>query len=338
MTTFSQMKRKASGLKQKFTSRFRTKQFAENAKERDVRPLLKIKKENMTPWDDPEQLLTLNMKTADGKNRMSNFATLGSSVIATTFSDDTQSTNSSDLYRQQRSPMDGSRIVHPVVCKRDIYIGLKDDVKSGNVTRHKGDNRESKDPGGRREATGHWEPCGSILEDFQNENECSFSHNVKISLPLNSMSASMLCASRDNGGKVVTFKKRKCNPSLMSPPKPRGISHNTIMASMLFRTLGEETKRSPSEYIAKNETENESEYEPQSDEEVSDDSDDDHVVPQDVSKHRECAESSVSSVTMYSSYHNDPVVRASTNLYNILRSNHFGAMNNKPVGDGLFEA
>lgn len=338
MTTFSQIKRKASGLKQKITTRFRNKQFRDDPKELDVRPLLKNKKENMTPWDDPEQLLTLNTKKTDGKNRMSNFATLGSSVIATTFSDDTQSTNSSDLYRQQRSPTDGSRIVHPVVCKRDIYIGLKDDVKSEKARKQKRDNRESKDPGGRRETIGHWEPCGIILEDFQNENEieCLYSQGTRKSFPLNPMSASMICAVHDEGG--MTSNKKTDKSSLMSPPKPRGIPHNTIMASMLFRSLGEETKRSPSKFGLKNETEIEREYEPQSDDEVSDDSDGDDVVPRDVSEHRECAQSSVSSVTMYSSYHNDPVVRASNNLYNILRSNHFNEMNNKPIGDGLFEA
>ena len=103
MTTFSQIKRKASGLKQKITTRFRNKQFRDDPKELDVRPLLKNKKENMTPWDDPEQLLTLNTKKTDGKNRMSNFATLGSSVIATTFSaGDISHSSLCFVYRQRK--------------------------------------------------------------------------------------------------------------------------------------------------------------------------------------------------------------------------------------------
>ena len=51
--------------------------------------------------------------------------------------------------------------------------------------------------------------------------------------------------------------------------------------------------------------------------------DDSSGVPQNIRDRDSCAQSSVSSVTMYSSYNHDPMVRASRNLLDILRSNRF---------------
>jgi hypothetical protein len=341
MTGYAEMKRKASGLKNKIAGRFRKKLYDENPKERDVRPLLTNKKVSMTPWDEPEQLLSLNTKKNEhGKNQMSNFATAGSAVIATTFSEDTSSTQSSDLYRQRRSPTDGSRIVHPVVCKRDIYFGLGDDTnKSKN-------RKQNRDPGGRRESRGQREPVGAVRTGIHNKTENDVGQEKAPNLPSYSIAASMLCAKHDENGKIMPSTKNG-RSILTSPPKPRGLPPNTIMASMLFRTLGHEVQNQPSTVILNNELEidsfppicqlnNEQMIE---DEESDDEFDYEMTIPNAIANDRDYAQSSVSSVTMYSSYHNDPVVRASNNLYNLLRANHAAAQRIKtPAVDGLFEA
>jgi hypothetical protein len=341
MSGYARIKRKVTGMKSQITDRFRKKAEDENPKERDGRPLLTSKKVCMSPWQEPEQLLCLNTKKSE-KNQMCGFATSGSAVIATTFSDDTTSTNSSDLYRQRQHPTDGSRIVHPVVCKRDMYLGL-DDVNN-NVKKKK----QARDPFGHRESLGNKEPDGNVCQSDHNksESERKGGRERNPSLPSYSIAASMICAKQDESGKVMPSKKNPLS-LIKSPPKTRVLPPNTILASMLFQSLEDEEPKKASHYKSMNEGVdshaqpvsrmiNEPEIE---DDESDDEFDEDKPIPDAIGKDREYAASSVSSVTMYSSHHNDPVVRASNNLYNLLRANHAAVQRiTNPRHEGLYEA
>jgi len=164
MFDIAMMKRKASGIRDKVIGRFRNMKYGEKSNGRDIRPLLRSKQIKMTPWEQPEQLLTLNTKSKEGKNMMSNFAISGSAVIATTFSEDTHSTRSShlskDLYRQQHSPRDGSRIVHPVVCKRDMYVELQESDENSQVRKQATDMSRS---------SGRQDSFDDIMNDYQED-------------------------------------------------------------------------------------------------------------------------------------------------------------------------
>jgi len=224
MFDIAMMKRKASGIRHKVIGRFSKMKYGEKSNERDVRPLLRFKQIKMTPWEKPEQLLTLNTKSKEGKNMMSNFAISGSAVIATTFSEDTHSTRSShlskDLYRQQHSPRDGSRVVHPVVCKRDMYVELQESDENSQVRKQATDMSRS---------SGRQDSFDDIMNDYQED-----FRDTTNSLPSYSVAGSTIFSKKDEGGKIVPFTKSQLG-TFMGPPQSSGVPPNTIMASMLFR-------------------------------------------------------------------------------------------------------
>ena len=212
-----------------------------------------------------------------------------------------------------------------------------------------------------------------------------FSGEVKAGgLPPFSVSGSMVCnsvgkksakSSTDSKTTTKTTKTTKTTRNkMMSPPRPHSLPPNTIMASMVCRTLEWEEKsqqQQPREKkdkvlllgnggkqdtiipqkivsaydemaddhrerrVVDDDRNNQEDYEDGVDENFGaycmeeydqyDDSetDDSSGVPQNIRDRDSCAQSSVSSVTMYSSYNHDPMVRASRNLLDILRSNRF---------------
>jgi len=320
MFDIAMMKRKASGIRHKVIGRFSKMKYGEKSNERDVRPLLRFKQIKMTPWEQPEQLLTLNTKSKEGKNMMSNFAISGSAVIATTFSEDTHSTRSShlskDLYRQQHSPRDGSRIVHPVVCKRDMYVELQESDENSQVRKQATDMSRS---------SGRQDSFDDIMNDYQED-----FRDTTNSLPSYSVAGSTIFSKKDEGGKIVPFTKSQLG-TFMGPPQSSGVPPNTIMASMLFRNLEINSEKKTSRNVLDNDGEKD-------DEERENEFSYEKRVPHNIRKHREYEPSSVSSVTMYSSYQHDPVVRASNKLYNILRVKSLQQVNAETNDIGLFEA
>eukprot|EP00545_Synedropsis_sp_CCMP1620_P000938 CAMPEP_0119014398 /NCGR_PEP_ID=MMETSP1176-20130426/9663_1 /TAXON_ID=265551 /ORGANISM="Synedropsis recta cf, Strain CCMP1620" /LENGTH=300 /DNA_ID=CAMNT_0006967569 /DNA_START=52 /DNA_END=954 /DNA_ORIENTATION=- len=233
---------------------------------------------------------------------MAHFAAT-SAVIASTFSGETKSTVASDLYRAQRSPKE-ERIEYPVVHKRDIFI--------------------------RTEA----EP--QLMSDHHTKKFIGI--EPKPSLAAYSISGSMLCGNIENGR--IKEDSTKGARKMTSPQKPTGLPKTAVAASALFRSMqfddvpAAETRRftGPTE---RKKALHQNIYGSMSDDSI-DDEDSPYVTIK-RSDSKDDAQTSVSSVTMYSNYQNDPMVRASTNLLDILRSNKFENFTEE-TSQSLYEA
>jgi hypothetical protein len=182
---------------------------------------------------------------------------------------------------------------------------------------------------------------------IHNKTENDAAQEKTLNLPSYSIAASMICAKHDENGKIMPSTKNG-RSILARSTKPRGLPPDTIMASMLFRTLDHEAQKDKASTVVLTDEQEMNSF-PQTcqsdsekmvqDEESDDEFEYEKPIPNAIANDRDYAQSSVSSVTMYSSYHNDPVVRASNNLYNLLRANHAAAQRIKtPAFDNLFEA
>jgi hypothetical protein len=143
-------------------------------------------------------------------------------------------------------------------------------------------------------------------------------------LPPFSLAGSMLC--REMGNKKILPEITEAPQSTYSPQRPIGLPANTLMASMLFRSLEEEEQftlgGSDGQYPDK--AENSS---------IPD------VVTSSSSDSRSATGSNVSAITMYSREANsDPrMMKASKDLLAILQSNNFADFDAKPKTT-LYEA
>jgi hypothetical protein len=147
----------------------------------------------------------------------------------------------------------------------------------------------------------HALPPSSIQNNNNNNNSNNNNQDTPV-LPPYSISASMLCSNIDKG--IIPPNSTESH-MIFSPTRVT----NSPRAGAPFRPL----------YYSTSTTHN------------------DNQVPPAIGR-TESKESTVSSVTMYSSYHNDPLVRASNNLYDILRKhNHQQQQRQQPHTD-LYEA
>lgn len=157
---------------------------------------------------------------ASKSSNMMSFA-IASSTIASSCNSGTDSSKSShhrsNLYRSS-SKQENTRVVHPVIYKRDIYLASRKHHKSTNPAVQ----QVVKD---RR-----------VMSDVSNGPDSE----AKTSLPAFSLTGSMLCRELEKGS--IRENGTRANQSTASPQKPMVLPPTTIMASMLFRTLEQEEK------------------------------------------------------------------------------------------------
>ena len=156
--------------------------------------------------------------TSKSSNMLS-FA-IASSTIASSCNSGTESSKSShysNLYRRSSKKESKTIVVHPNIYKRDIYLASRKHHKSTKPTVQKVIND-------RR-----------VMSDVSNGPD-----EAKTSLPAYSLTGSMLCRELDQG--KIRSNGTRVNQNTMSPQKPVALPPNTIMASMLFRTLEQEEK------------------------------------------------------------------------------------------------
>lgn len=233
---------------------------------------------------------------------MSDFAA-ASAVIASTFSSETRSTVSSDLYHTQRSPKE-ERFEYPIA--KAMEKSFETEGKPQNGSHHQSKNARAGEP--------------------------------KPSVPSFSISGSMLCSNIEQG-RIKEDSTAAAN-KISKPHRATGLPPTAVAASSLFRSMqleehADTTKnknRGPMDRkVARHNLYGS----------VSADSIDEEDSPYVTIKHcdsKDGAQSSVSSVTMYSSYQNDPMYRASNNLLDILRSNKFENFTEETTSQALFEA
>jgi hypothetical protein len=145
---------------------------------------------------------------------------------------------------------------------------------------------------------------------------CDFDEAKDSRLPPFSLAGSMLCREMD---KKTSQGITKVSQRMYSPQRPIGLPVNTIMASMLFRTLEKEEQVSLGSINGQYPDKKEHSSIPD-------------VVTSSSSDSRSTAGSTVSAITMYSSEANsDPrMMKASNDLLAILQSNNFAAFDAKP--------
>lgn len=234
-------------------------------------------------------------KEGDNANNINDFV-ISSAVLARTFSEDTKSTTSSGLYQPKDSPFEG-KIEHPVVHKRDIFVSGDEDDDSL----------------------------------FKNLEETEVVNASTKTLPMYSISGSMLYKNIENGAikddstKAARKIEKQTTNNLATNIAGSGLFHQSVANEdtyytnhMLQSNQDNETKDMHPRPFLQNK--------PDESRKVafalSSDSSEAGEVPCAIDRtdSKESAHSSVSSVTMYSTYQNDPLVRASNNLMDMLRS------------------
>ena len=301
-----------------------------------------------------------------GHNSIHSFAAK-TAFIASTFSDETKSTQSgSDLYHPDDKEDSEIRVVHPVVCKRDIFLDADFDFEMHNNNNNNNKTTmPSSKPMKKTKTKRAAAPAKSMA--FPAFEATVFPDDKgPSSLPPFSVTGSMLYNNIESGKlKEGETKAAGARPKLMSPPRPHTLPPNTIMASMVYRTLQHTEKTTTTTKRPNDEEEDDDdddEYDenkmmiaaasgavtrkkkkrtqtasrPTEREIISMHDKENASVPCDIKS--QDAQSSVSSVTMYSSYHHDPMVRASKNLLDILRSNRFEEFAAETQSNTLYEA
>lgn len=219
-------------------------------------------------------------------NMMMNFAIASSTIASNCNSeqDYQKASKHSNLY-QRSSKQEQTQVVFPNINKRDIYLASRN-------------HKEPKPAKAVQKVVDH----RGVMNDISNDRD-----EAKTNLPAFSLTGSMLCRELENNR--VRQNGTKANQTMLSPQKPLGLPSNTIMASMLFRTLQEEeektkasgtTNNSKNQYAAK------------------------FNIPTEV-VHSPTARSIVSEITQHTKESSvDPkMVDASHNLLRILQSNRF---------------
>lgn len=311
MVSLVELKKKTTTLKKKLAHRKKTFRWTthhvaldDDGHFVDEKPLLKSPRHKVkkTSWG------------AAKSKEIADFA-VASAVIVNSLSEDTESTVSSGgLYRSARSPKE-QRVEHPVIHKRDIYISQKPSNETG------------KDVESKKKA--------AATPLFQSDEL-----KEPAILPSYSITGSMLYNNIENGS---LKEGSRAAQKLKSPYKSNGLPSSALMGSTLYRTmhLDESMTANSSGKTKKKQPEKAAKHQNYIDARMSADSQDDEDAPYVTigrTSSKESVESTVSSVTMYSSYQNDPLVRASNNLYDILRSNHFEAFEEETDSAVLYEA
>ena len=253
--------------------------------------------------NDPKKRHKKAWDSQDEFKDMSDYAAASAMIVAT-FSNDTKtSASSGGLYQSESFQVE--RCEFPIIHKRDIFM---------------------------TDGSDH----GCIKSGASRPNEVSTQNR---SLASYSVSGSMLCNNIEKG--YIPNNSTSAARKLECPQKPHGLPPNAVMASNLFRTMKldkptqnayTEKKIRPVKALAQRGI-----Y-------ASDSSDSrDEEGPCLTIKRtqsKDGAHSSVSSVTMYSCYHNDPLVRASNSLLDILRANKFQTFDNceEETSVALYEA
>jgi hypothetical protein len=266
------------------------RRFVERAEERRKKRLSKEVAE-MRSLD--KHYLLRNASSEDTESRASsNMSTLlTASCIASSLSSIESSSKVNSLYDRTSTPEE-TQIIHPVIYKRDIYVPLNESSMN--------------------------KPRGiETRGDKHNLDE------AKTNLPPFSVSGSMLCREMEKGRMhhLVTTAPQY----MMSPQKPIGLPANSIMASMLFRTLEKEEQFS---FAGSDGKRTDRKQYPS--------------IPAEVTSsdsRSTTGGSTVSAITMYSSEASSDLrmMKASKDLLAILQSNNFAAFDAKPKKT-LYEA
>lgn len=307
------IRQKTSDLKRRFAER-----TAERRAARDEAKLGKLSIRNSTSED--------SSSTVSTKSSIMNFA-IASSTIASSCGSSSNGTENrdaskhyhSDLY--QRSSMQ-TKVVHPIVHKRDIFLASRTAPARTSRT------RETTQKGTVKKRSGGVmndiaDSRGGIMNDISNGS--TEEPEAKTTLPPYSLTGSMLCREMEQGN--IRPNGTTANQQMFSPQKPMGLPSNTIMASMLFRTLQQEEESESTSHVSLNQYGVPTKSKKRVPKEV---------LPSPTSR------SEVSELTLQSKESEvDPnMVKASKNLLRILQNNQFQAFDNntKPKCSILYEA
>eukprot|EP00547_Thalassionema_nitzschioides_P016255 CAMPEP_0194248584 /NCGR_PEP_ID=MMETSP0158-20130606/18679_1 /TAXON_ID=33649 /ORGANISM="Thalassionema nitzschioides, Strain L26-B" /LENGTH=336 /DNA_ID=CAMNT_0038984921 /DNA_START=12 /DNA_END=1022 /DNA_ORIENTATION=+ len=305
---FSALKKRTNTLKKKVT--IRTNFFRRKLSSRSNLVLIKPSSRDLDS-DETEDVvaeLPLLMNTTRrtrrgawgeekvGNGHNINDFVLSSAVLARTFSEDTKSTASSELYQpSSKNSYNEGRIENPNIHKRDIFVR----------------NDEDDD---------------SVFQNLEDEDVINTS---KTALPLYSISGSMLYKNIERG--VIKEDSTKAANKIDNNNNDLTTS---IARSSFLKSYAKDDSHYTNEMLQSNEDKDSKEFDSsplllnQLEETrkvafaLSSDSSEAGDVPNAIDRtdSKESAHSSVSSVTMYSTYQNDPLVRASNNLMDLLRS------------------
>jgi hypothetical protein len=149
-----------------------------------------------------------------------------------------------------------------------------------------------------------------------------------------SISGSMLCTNIENGR--IKENSTSAATKKTSPHIPTGLPPTAVAASSLFRSMNLTTAHVANTKRLTGPAPQQNLYVSRSVDSV--DEEDSPYVTIKRPGSKDGAQSSVSSVTMYSTYQNDAMVRASNNLLDILRSNKFENFSEDKSPQALCEA
>ena len=253
------------------------------------------------------------------KSNMMNYA-IASSCIASNFSveDDKKTDKVSELYRQ-KATQNATQIIFPVMCKRDIYLSPWKENSPAKIARSGIESRQ-------------------VMSDLSNIEESDFSNVEEAAtkgLPRYSLTGSMLCREMERGN--ILPGGTSAPQTMMSPQKPMGLPVNTIMASMLFRTLQKEESLSLQTVYGQHEQKGSKEIVPRTIHLLTPESSSRKVgelVPRTVTRGN--SSSTISSITDHPSEKPDMrMIKASNNLLALLQSNNFAEFDKRAK---LYEA
>jgi hypothetical protein len=278
------------------------RRFAERTAER--------RNKKSTLNDDVKQTMSRNSSADDTssistKSSMMNFA-IASSTIASNCSSDIEnrkaSKHCSNLYRRSSTGKSETptKVVHPVIHKRDIYLASRNPNDRTRATPSKATEKKGINSRG---------VMNGVMNDISNGPEAE----AKTNLPAYSLTGSMLCREMEKGN--IRSNGTTAN-QLTSPQKPMGLlPSNTIVGSMLFRTIEEEEKTKSASSVSLNQYGVPTKVKTRIPQEV---------IPSPTGR------SIVSEITMHSKESDvDPnMVKASKNLLQILRNNQFQSFDN----------
>lgn len=285
------------------------RRFAERTAER--------RNKKSTLNDDVKQTTSRNSSGDDTssistKSSMMNFA-IASSTIASNCSSDIEnrkaSKHCSNLYRRTSTGKSETptKVVHPVIHKRDIYLASRNPNARTRATPSKATEKKGINSRGMMNDIAD---SRGVMSDISNGPEAE----AKTNLPAYSLTGSMLCREMEKGN--IRSNETTANQQFTSPQKPMELlPSNTIMGSMLFRTIEEEEKTKSASSVSLNQYGVPTKVKTRIPQEV---------IPSPTGR------SIVSEITMNSKESDvDPnMVKASKNLLQILRNNQFQSFDN----------
>lgn len=242
------IRQKTTDLKRRFAER-----TAERRRQKELQQQNEVKKRTITTnWSSDDSSVSAKSST------IMNFA-IASSTFASSYSnsssDDGSSKSSktkkkhhSKLYEPSSSSQQQTRVVHPNVYKRDIYLASRTAPANSQPTKSTSRSTNSGGSGRSSNAEHHRRV---VMHDISNDFDeyMGGEQEAKTNLPPYSLTGSMLCREMEEGHLRPNGTTAQ---QMMSPCKPVGLPSNTIMASMLFRTLQEEEERKTTSGVSLN--------------------------------------------------------------------------------------